>query len=58
MFLHCRNTKCKKYWEDSCTDSLENTLVVINEFGECENFEEGVSDYYKEEISYVDKKSK
>jgi len=48
MLIHCRNSLCKYYWEDSCTIILENKLVALDENGKCEEQEEGISDYYKE----------
>lgn len=48
MFIHCRNTNCFYYWEDSCTKNLEGKMVVFDEDGKCEEQEEGISDYYKE----------
>ena len=48
MFIHCRNSKCKNYWEDSCTLNLEREMITFDEEGKCENQEDGISDYYKE----------
>jgi hypothetical protein len=46
MFIHCRNSKCKKYYEDGCTDNVNNIMVIFNEEGKCESQEEGTSDWY------------
>lgn len=47
MFVHCRNTDCKFYWEDSYTKNLEGKMVAFDANGKCEDQEEGISDYYK-----------
>jgi len=49
MFIHCRNSDCKNYWEDSCTLNLEDKMVTFDEDGECEDKDIGISDYYIEE---------
>lgn len=48
MFIHCENTGCKHYWEDSCTRDLGNDRASINSEGKCISFEPGVSDFYNE----------
>lgn len=50
MFIHCRNSKCQNYWEDSCTLNLEEKMVCFNEEGKCESFKEGFSEYYEKEF--------
>lgn len=49
MFIHCQNSRCKFYWEDSCTKNLESKMVSLDNNGICFTFELGVSDYYYEE---------
>ena len=46
--MMCMNDECKFYWEDCCTKNLEETRIIIDGHGQCETFEVGVSDYYKE----------
>lgn len=46
MFIHCRNDKCKNYYEDSCMKNLEDKMVCFDENGHCEDFEEGVNEGY------------
>jgi len=48
MLIHCRNSLCKYYWEDSCMIILENKLLALDENGKCKEQKEGISDYYKE----------
>lgn len=45
--LSCRNTICKFYWEDCCTEHMANEVIFLNKNGKCENFEIGTSDLYK-----------
>jgi len=47
--IHCRNSDCKYYWEDSCTISLESRkLIALDENGKCEEQEDGISNWYKD----------
>lgn len=46
--MMCMNSKCKFYWEDNCTRNLAEERIEIDFAGNCETFEEGVSDWYKE----------
>lgn len=46
MFISCKNSKCKNYFEDSCMINLNNKVVFFDEEGHCENFEEGTSEGY------------
>ena len=46
--MMCMNTECKYYWEDNCTRNLQEKRIVIDEFGKCETFEIGISDFYNE----------
>lgn len=39
--IFCQNTKCKHYFEDSCTKNLNGETIDISEDGRCENFEKG-----------------
>lgn len=48
MFIHCRNSNCENYYEDSCTKNLENKMVTFDEGGKCETFKKGKSSYYDE----------
>ena len=48
MFIHCRNSKCKNYFEDSCMLNLNSKMVSFNEDGHCEDFTEGVNEAYQE----------
>lgn len=45
MNMSCRNNKCVNYFEDMC---LCGKILFLNESGECECFEAGVNDSYKE----------
>ena len=46
--IHCENTSCKHYFEDSCMHELEDgkNMVCISKNNECETFEVGVNDSY------------
>ena len=46
--MMCMNSSCKYYWEDNCTRNIDEERIEINGSGNCETFEEGVSDWYKE----------
>ena len=47
--IHCKNSDCKYYWEDSCTIALESRkLIALDENGKCETQEDGISDWYKD----------
>lgn len=43
------NDRCKYYWEDNCTRNLEEEHIEIDEDGKCGTFEQGKSNYYKDE---------
>lgn len=47
--MMCMNARCKYYWEDNCTRNLEEERIEIDEYGKCETFEPGESDYYRME---------
>lgn len=47
-FIHCRNSKCINYFEDSCIPNLNGEMTIINESGECERFEFGINEGYKQ----------
>lgn len=49
--MMCMNDKCKFYYEDCCIKNLNEERIEINENGQCETFEEGVSDFYNCEYS-------
>ena len=52
--IHCRNSKCKNYYEDGCFS--KEKMIVIDEDGKCESFEEGLFERYKtceECVSYT-----
>ncbi len=42
----CLNSGCKHYWEDCCRNNIEETRIVIDEYGKCNSFEKGVCDWY------------
>lgn len=46
--IHCENTACKNYFEDSCMYELEDgkNMVSISKNAQCETFEEGVYPSY------------
>lgn len=44
----CMNDKCKYYFEQMCEKNVNEEFMVIGESGQCEAFEEGKSDWYKE----------
>jgi hypothetical protein len=46
------NGDCKYYWEDNCMKNLNEERIIINSTGECETFEEGVSEWYELEEQY------
>lgn len=46
MQIHCQNSDCKCWWEDSCTRSLEGKMVALDAYGHCMDFADGISDYY------------
>jgi CTP:phosphocholine cytidylyltransferase-like protein len=48
--MMCINSECKYYWEDCCTRNLEEKRIVINNYGQCETFEVGKSDYYENDL--------
>lgn len=48
MFIHCRNSSCKNYFEDSCIKNLNNEMVCFDEDGKCETFEAGEFEGYTE----------
>ena len=42
-FIHCENTLCKHYYEDSCMNEMcDNKMTCIGKEGMCETFESGV----------------
>lgn len=47
--MMCINVGCKFYWEDCCTRNINEERISIDEFGKCETFEIGVSDWHKDE---------
>lgn len=49
MFITCRNSKCKYYWEDCCTKDLKGERLSLDCDGKCDDFGAGVSDFYKAE---------
>lgn len=49
MFIHCRNDKCKNYYEDGCMKNMENKMVCFDENGHCEDFEE-----IKEPVTFME----
>ena len=44
--IHCRNSKCKFYFEDGCFNNQVKT-IVLDENGLCETFVEGTHELYK-----------
>lgn len=46
---HCQSSKCKFWWEDNCTRSLEGEYTRVDVDGKCMDYIEGESDYYKED---------
>lgn len=44
--MMCMKSTCRFYWEDCCTRNLQEERIVIDENGNCETFEAGVSDFY------------
>lgn len=46
-YTHCQNSKCKHYWEDSCTRSFDKKMTALDSEGKCMRFEKGESDYYR-----------
>lgn len=46
--VFCLNTRCKHYFEDTCIHILTKDVITVGEYGKCETFEEGVSEYYLE----------
>ncbi len=46
--MMCMNSDCKYYWEDNCSRNINEEYIVIGEYGNCETFKEGVSDWYKQ----------
>lgn len=54
----CLNSKCKHYWEDCCQKNIEETRIVIDEYGKCNSFEEGVCGWYGKEAQVALEKSK
>ena len=46
--IHCENTACKHYFEDSCMHELEDdkNMVCINSSNQCESFKKGVYPSY------------
>ena len=56
MYICCRNTNCKYYFEELCIHSgedVEYNPIRIDKNGNCEDFEEGECEEYliKEEKS-------
>ncbi|RCX20907.1 hypothetical protein DFR58_101109 [Anaerobacterium chartisolvens] len=47
MFIHCRNSDCINYLEDSCMINLNGDVVHFNEYGNCEDFAQGTNDAYE-----------
>jgi hypothetical protein len=47
--MMCMNSKCKFYWENCCTQNMDEKRIVINANGTCTTFEAGVSDWYRQE---------
>ena len=47
--IMCMKSNCKYYWEDSCTRNLKDERIVIDADGLCNTYENGKSDWYKEE---------
>jgi len=46
--IHCENSKCKYYFEDSCITDLNGGIVSLDSEGKCDRFEEGVCEWYEE----------
>lgn len=44
--LICENSKCKHNYEYHCMKNINEERLVINNIGQCETFEEGVSEMY------------
>ena len=44
--IHCKNDKCKHYFEDGCFND-ETKMIVIDENGNCESFKQGKSELYE-----------
>lgn len=54
FMIHCRNDKCKFYYEDGCFNDEVKT-IVLDENGICETFEKGEHVGYKIDIDKIDK---
>lgn len=39
--IFCQNTRCKHYFEDSCTKNLNGETIEISADGRCESFKKG-----------------
>ncbi len=52
----CHNGECRHYWENCCRKNLDETIIEIDEDGNCKSYEKGVCDwYYEEEVKELDK---
>jgi CTP:phosphocholine cytidylyltransferase-like protein len=49
--MMCMNSNCKYYWEDCCMRNIYEERIVIDSDGNCETFEEGINELYKESES-------
>lgn len=45
--IFCLNTDCEHYFEDNCMKFLEKGTLNISKNGECEDFEHGEYEGYK-----------
>lgn len=44
--LSCWNIDCKYYFEDFCTEHVDDKIIFLDKDGECTNFQKGKSDWY------------
>lgn len=46
VFIHCQNSKCVHYFEDSCFLNLNGKMVSFDSGGECRDFKPGINEAY------------
>lgn len=48
MLIHCENSNCKHYFEDSCIKNSNGEMISIDNTGRCMDFEKGINECYAE----------